>query len=240
MSMNAIFACKLYKASTRKDKIRAALVDPVNSELVQQLKSYLDEEYQTAEYLDPDNATPDIPDAPEEQIIPSEHSSGGGGGFAPSGGGMDTHMSDSLGDDFGDDFESDSSDMSSDVDDTSEDSGEIQLEESTKIKGKITVTSSIDIESDIASQADSIKGMLNAREDTAGVVRIVVKESELWIHYNDDTNLNNVMEPVISVLNAADYPNLQFNRLARTENAIVFSVSATASPVKSIQEVADE
>ena len=45
--MKAIFASKLYKASSRKDRIQAALNSLGNSELVQQLASSLDEEYKT-------------------------------------------------------------------------------------------------------------------------------------------------------------------------------------------------
>ena len=59
---------------------------------------------------------------------------------------------------------------------------------------------------------------------------------ELWIHYNDSINLNNVMEPVIAVLNAANYFKLDFNRLARTENAIVFSITVASVPVKPLEE----
>ena len=49
------------------------------------------------------------------------------------------------------------------------------------------------------------------------------------IHYNDSINLNNVMEPVISLLSNAGYSYLQFNRLARTENAIVFMINKSSS-----------
>ena len=44
--MKAIYSCKLYKASKRKDKIRAAIADPLNTELVTQLRSYLDDDFQ--------------------------------------------------------------------------------------------------------------------------------------------------------------------------------------------------
>ena len=44
--MQAIFASKLYRTSPRKDRIHAALSDPMNKELVQQLHSYLDKPYQ--------------------------------------------------------------------------------------------------------------------------------------------------------------------------------------------------
>ena len=66
--------------------------------------------------------------------------------------------------------------------------------------------------------------MLNASEETAGVNRILVKGEELWIYYEDKKNLNNIMGPAIECLNSANYSYLEFNRLARTDNAIVFQI----------------
>lgn len=84
---------------------------------------------------------------------------------------------------------------------------------------------------------EAIRGTLNAREDTNGVSRIFIKEkeNELWIYYQDKINLNSVMEPVISVLNSTGFTNLEFNRLARTDNAIVFEVSCVFNPVEPIK-----
>ena len=87
----------------------------------------------------------------------------------------------------------------------------------------------------VISQSESIKGLLNAREDTAGCVRVQVKGEELWMFYNDKINLNNLMEDVISLMNASGYTYLEFNRLARTDNAIVFSV-VHPQPVKNLTE----
>lgn len=232
--MQAIYASKMYRASKNKDKIKAALKDPMNAELVTQLKSYLDKEYQQPKYVDPDSAEPDKEpkDRPEETIIPSEHSSGGGGGFSGGSGGMDHHLSDSLKDDeFGEFDDSMPAEPSGDDESGSDE----EVAESTKVK-KTAVKAGTCVVTNSADEADSIKGMLNSRDDCAGVVRIIVKDDEMWIHYNDDTNLNNVMEPVIYVLNAADYSHLQFNRLARTENAIVFSIENTSSQVEPLEE----
>lgn len=41
----AIFSSKLYQASSRKNKIKAALENPINAELVKQLGEYIDDEY---------------------------------------------------------------------------------------------------------------------------------------------------------------------------------------------------
>jgi hypothetical protein len=93
---------------------------------------------------------------------------------------------------------------------------------------------------DVVSDATVIKGTLNAREDTSGVSRIEVKDSELWIYYNDDSNLNDKMVEVISVLNSTGYTYLKFNRLARSNNAIVFDVNLNVEPIKSVKEVEED
>ena len=44
MRLQRIYSSKLYVTSTRKDRIHAAIQDPINVELVQQLEDYLDDE----------------------------------------------------------------------------------------------------------------------------------------------------------------------------------------------------
>ena len=45
MALEAIFASKLYRASSRQSELKAAINNPMNKELVIQLQSYLDPEY---------------------------------------------------------------------------------------------------------------------------------------------------------------------------------------------------
>lgn len=236
--MQAIYASKMYKSSKHKAKIRAALSDPINAELVKQLKSYLDDEYQSPEYVDPSyEPSEEVEnDHDDEHIIPSQHSSSpsGGAGHVPTDDGG-PKLSEMLADDEDAVFSPEPSESDSDTPQAS--SGPV--DESTRIS-KTSIDASMRVDWDIAAQADSIKGLLNSRQDTTGVVRLIVKDCELWIHYNDDTNLNNVMEPVIALLNSAAYGNLQFNRLARTENAIVFSVLQSPKVVEPIKEVKSE
>ena len=73
-----------------------------------------------------------------------------------------------------------------------------------------------------------IKDSLNEDSNCNGVVRISDDNDELWIHYNDKTNLNNIMEDVIEFM-SENYEGYEFNRLARTENAIVFTHDAENS-----------
>ena len=82
-----------------------------------------------------------------------------------------------------------------------------------------TTNTSIDSDGDIA---ESIKSMLNDNPTTSGVSRIAKKNSELWIYYNDDTNLNSVMSDVIDAVTSDN--TLKFSRLARTDNAVVFDI----------------
>lgn len=235
MRLKRIYASKLYVTSTRKDSIRAAIQDPINAELVQQLSEYLDDdalvelkyaenEAKKAEEAEADNS---------ETVVPSDNAGGSAGG-----GGSFTH-SDFSGDaisDFGEDELADF-DM---PDEGGEEEPVADIEESTKVNGKkITATSIIwTTVEDVVSECDTIQGTLNAREDTCGANRLQVKDNELWIYYNDDVNLNDKMIDVIEVLNSTGYTYLAFSRLARSNNAIVFDITLnTQEDIKSQKEV---
>ena len=238
MSVNAIYASKLFKASKRKDKIRAAAQNPLNSELILQLDEYVDDKYkQPKKKTNPAESKESKEDESEEKIRPSKSSGGGfgGGGFSgPSdfSGGSDHHLSDMLKDEEGGDFGSDAPAPDFESKEKPDDS---DVAESTQVKKQKILSST-----ELSSEVDAIIGLLNSREDTTGVCRGLIKDKELWIHYKDAINLNNVMEPIIALLNASNYDMLDFNRLARTENAIVFSISETPQPVEPIQEIVDE
>lgn len=254
--MKAIYASKFYKASnkSRQDSIRAAINDPINRELVQQLREYIDDD--ELKRIAEQNKSAEETEAKTEEEEPkseeakSEEESSEKGPVSRSGGSKipaDHHLSNMLKKE-----EEGSGEVPSDAPEQSsepapkEESTE-SVSESTNIdESADAVTSSdtadaklmnINACEDISTQTDSIAGMLNAVAETAGVRRCAVKpEKELWIYYNDSINLNNIMEPVISLLNASDYSYLDFNRLARTDNAIVFSISETKKPVEPMQE----
>lgn len=228
--MKAIFASKMYKATKNKDKIKAALADPVNKELVKQLRSYLDDEYQKAEYVDPDiqSEAETTEDVSEETIGPSRSHRGDSSDRST------PRPNHNLSQHIQPEDEGDLRDRESELGTDEVDEAEIGVEESTHSSGS-SINASTRLTVDIASQIDSVAGLLNSRQDTCGVCRIIVKDDEVWLHYNDNTNLNNVMEPVIALLNASDYSCLDFNRLARTENAIVFSISQSDKPVEPIK-----
>ena len=244
MRLQRIYSSKLYVTSTRKDKIHAAMQDPINAELVQQLSDYLDdtaqvelknaiaEEKAEEQATTAQEGTPGVP-------VPSDSDS------APhSGGGSHPSFSGDVFKDFGgDDLGGDDIPADDAPDAPAPDAPEAPVEESSKVSGKsITATTAIiwTTLDDVVSDCETIKGTLNVREETNGVSRLQVKDNELWIFYNDDANLNDKMVEVIEVLNASGYTYLKFNRLARSNNAIVFDIGLVAEPMKSEEEIEDE
>ena len=95
-----------------------------------------------------------------------------------------------------------------------------------------TVIASSCTEKDASLETETMKGSLNAVEDTAGVTRIRVKDKELWIYYQDSVNLNSVMGPVIDSMNALGYTYLEFSRLARSDNALVFDLFVSTQRIQ--------
>ena len=88
-----------------------------------------------------------------------------------------------------------------------------------------TALPTTDVTDNLDLEVESIKGTLNTKDDTSGVSRVGVKDDkEVWVYYNDSVNLNDVMVPVIEQMNASGYNYLEFNRLARSDNAVVFVV----------------
>lgn len=241
MRLQRIYSSKLYLTSNRKDKIHAAIQDPINIELVQQLEEYLSDEAKAELKQAESQIKPEPKEDSDGQVIQpdtSDTSSSGGGGPSHSAFTGDI-LSDFGDDEFSDEGSAEGSSSEAPVE-------EAPVEETTSVKGKTIKATSViwtSIE-DISNECETIKGTLNAREDTKGVSRIEVKGSdatELWIYYNDDSNLNDKMIEVISVLNSTGYTYLKFNRLARSNNAIVFDVTLNAQePIKTVKEVEDE
>lgn len=246
--MQSIYASKFYKSSTRKNEIRAAIENPINVELVQQLSEYLDEEYTQKRNQDLREESEEVINSPDtdesresdgDDVNVNVHTSAPNAPHV-----ADHHLSDMLRSEEG--GEPPIGEMSESVpqDDEQTTSEDTTVNESTDISGS-SITASGCIQKNpvvsIAEQTDSIMGLLNSVDATSGVRLVSVKnETELWVYYKDAINLNNVMEPTIAYLNSADYGYLNFNRLARTDNAIVFDITQSSKPVEPIAEVADE
>lgn len=227
-STRAILASKMFKSSKRQSKILAELKDPANMELITQLDEYLDEEYQLLNEPAADTTTEDVVEVEEtDEVIDDSPAPSG-----PKGSPAKFTPNESLMDKHGEELE----ELENGEDDEAPAEGEPEEkgapEASVKVKnGSKPITADtlvntfVDYFPTLTSLAAEIKGTLNARSETTGVNRAQLKNDELWIYYNDDINLNNIMSNVIGLLAAANYYYLEFNRLARSDNAIVFTIS---------------
>ena len=194
----------VYSGSSRKAAILAAATNPINTELVTQLVRYLDEEYlkPKEEFVrdDSENGSTEASGEPATQpnpLPPSEE---------PSFSGSD--HSESLASMFGDDIE------------LPEESAEPEVDSELEEDSEPEVASSTNATESLENISASIASTLNAVDTTSGVRSAKVLGTELWIYYKDNINLNSVMESVIDVVAPHE---LEFNRLARSHNAIVFT-----------------
>lgn len=220
-----IFSSKLFAVSSRKAEIRAAASNPINQNLMQQLSTALDKSYQKAEYLldeedqeklrqaQTESAEPEVEETEESEVTeetgaePKEHS-------APPAKPSNLHSK----------FKEAEKSMSEDepsepAEGAPADTGSVD----TKMEAATDIDNGIEDNGiqDTKSVADSVKAALNDNAETAGVSRTAVKDDELWVYYEDSINLNKVMASAIETLNTLGY-GLEFNRLARSDNAIVF------------------
>lgn len=238
--LEAICSCKLYRSSKHPDKILATLGKTINQELARQLTDYLDDEYKRQNQVEPivDDFEESADPSDSESTGPAEsHHSAPSGSF---GGGSPLSFTPAADDS---DFDFDSDDASSGDEDSVDVEGpgepstptdsdvseeldvETDVKESTNIRHKrsTSIGASITL-SALTSDLNQMKGTLNNVADTTGVVRILLNENEVWIYYDDSINLNNVIDTAIERLCRA-FNYLKFNRLARSDNALVFDVN---------------
>ena len=236
-TVEAIYSSKMYKSSSRRDRINAAIASPANGGLIQQVADALDEEYQhLAQYTEEpqeglsDDLAADVGDDfdAERDTVSVADFGGGGGGSHSSMGSLPPKPDFEAreAEDSGSDSEAGGEPEGPKPEGESDDSAEPELDLDAPIEEATKITSCDDIETSV------LKGSLNSREDTAGVNRILTKESELWIYYNDDINLNNIMTDVIEYLNASGQTYLEFNRLARSDNAMVFIINSAPEQIQ--------
>lgn len=231
--MNAIFASKLFRSSTRQDKIRAALADPVNMELVQQLRSYLDEPYRKMGLMDPQPEEPetDTSEAPAEEAGGESSSTPESSSSYPSHSSAPSHASGPSSDPMDIPGLNIEDETSLEEPPASEPSESASNEEPAPSEEPVAESTRITSSTNVQDTIEQLKGSINMRQETSGVNRILKKEDEIWIYYEDKVNLNNVMGPVIELVNALGYSNLEFNRLARSDNAIVFQMYENTTEV---------
>lgn len=241
--VSAIFASKLYQASSRKDRIHSAYMNPLNAELVQQIDSYVSPKYQkmlNTEEQEPAGSqnldTSNTGEGDGGSSSGSSYSGGGGSSFSGGGSFSGGDIPGMVTDEPEESAESDegSSDMSGEP--VSESPAESESDESVE---QSTVIASSCTEKDAALEVDTIKGSLNVKAETAGVIRVRVKDKELWVYYQDSINLNSVMPDVIDTMNALGYTYLEFSRLARTDNAIVFDIYESMQQIQPLEDNRD-
>lgn len=227
-----IYASKLYRTSPRKQRIRAAVDNPINTELLIQLRSQLKDPEAFASLPKstpkPERSSEARGESAFEDNSPSMRSGPSHHASAPSGGGpslSDKYMDleEKLGPD-GQDMEFKSEEVS-DVPET-ESSSDNKVESATNIP--------LSPEQSVAEQTDSISALLNAADSTTGVRYSIVKDGELWIYYADNIDLSDKIESVLMLLNAAGYSYLHFDRLVRSKHAMVFTITASALPLEPI------
>ena len=228
-TVKSIYASKLFRSSRRQNKILAAMENPINTELIKQLEDYLDDEYkQLDESLLNSDANSDSSLESDDSNFITENNPKPNFSGAPVSTPQDT-ISDKYDDDLDEETEEPGeSDTANETFNVSQQTNASIHVSKTSVAGSVTLQNPLVVTQNMySSLVGEIKGTLNARNTTCGVSRVHIKNDELWIYYNDDINLNTVMQNTIELLNAASYHYLVFNRLARTDNAIVFDITDT-------------
>lgn len=215
----SIFSCKMYKTANNKQRILASIQDPINAELVEQLKEYIDIPSADTSEDSAKVVLQDIKVQDESESRDSENTK------------ESNSTTENVGESDKNTEKPEITENDSEQSSTDEESDK-PVEESTKVAGTKVIAQTVLYEpnrcvayTSIDDVVHELKGALNLKDDTAGVSRVQVKQNELWIYYNDSVNLNSVMNPVLDYLNSASYNYLEFNRLARSDNAIVFEIS---------------
>ena len=225
LSKSPIFCAKSVDEQAR---IHATIQDPVNVDLVKQLAQYLDPEYKTtsnltgksAKELEQEQSKVADESAQSESSDVGRSPSHSSGSSAPSGSLFD-RFNDLTDAGLSDDVGSEPSDTDMQPEEVTEDVSEESAEESAVASTTIASSGVF-----ACVNPEQLIGTLNVKEDTNGVSRIKVADDEVWIYYNDKINLNNIMESVISTLSQSGFSSLEFNRLARSDNAIVFTADS--------------
>ena len=212
MELKIIYSSKLYKASSRKDKIRANINNPINVELVQQIADYVDAN-------EPKQLDTKVNEPSESVVKRSDHP-------APNRSADKINHSSESDVSPSDDIEpmpglivddktiSDEPQPAQPEDEPAEEINESEKLTDDTVQGVEGICSSIDI--------NQIKDELNDSPLTEGVIRVANKAREIWVYFNDNTNLNDIMVNVIDSIFSRYGAQLEFNRLARSENAMVF------------------
>lgn len=213
----------MFRSSSRKNHIKANIANPINVELVQQIQDLTDDSEDTVEKVNPSE------NKSERKILKGPSSSPSGGSYSTS----LSHGSEPSEDDifipdetdnngnkdenFDDSDSLDTSDESVDEDTSDESVDEDTSDEN--VESSEAITAVVEDELDI----NQLKSILNESSSlTYGVSRISERNNEVWVYYNDDVNLNPMLSDIIYAVESSKFKNLEFNRIARSDNAVVF------------------
>lgn len=218
--MNAIFSCKLFRACDHKEKILAAMQDPINQELVLQLDEYLKNppatEIKKPKLVDRDEQL-SADDSAKQPQVPKQSRPPRSASHAPAESSDPHRLSKMLED-------AETSDTSSDPDlDADLDTDTPETVDDESVEGVVDidetpVNTTKDV--DFVGCTEQILEEGQHSEDIRSVRR---RGSELWIYCKDHVNLNHIMDDIIDDVRSVCGDQLSFNRLARTDNAIVFT-----------------
>lgn len=233
MKLEDITACKLYKASPRKQQIliKASSAIKTSKALNVQQPWQVDVPMHTSEK---DDSISDVHKQPEYDTLDDESVDTNSNDASFANRKVKNSHSRSSQAAFHDKQSESKLTRDSDSDDVTEDTATESSSNDTSdsVESATQVTAAcgtslprIDVTDDMQNQVEGIKGTLNSQQLTCGVTRVAVKNDEVWCYYNDSVNLNEVMVEAIDLVSKAGYSYLEFNRLARSDNAIVFVIS---------------
>ena len=77
---------------------------------------------------------------------------------------------------------------------------------------------------DYQAMAKVVQGTLNMNALTSGVDKATVEDGELFLYYSPKISIDSVMADAIRLISASSYAYLEFNRVIRNENALVFKI----------------
>lgn len=211
--MKYIYGCKMFRSSSRKDHIRANIANPINVELVQQIQDLTDDEDTLANSPSEGSSA----NNKERKILKGPSSSPSGGSYSPS---FNDNSEPSDEDIFIPDDETNNDSIDSEKIDESPESDDNVDDGSSddEVESSEEITAVVEDELDI----NQLKSILNNSSLTYGVSRISERKNEVWVYYNDDINLNPMLSDIIYSVESSKFKNLEFNRIARSDNAVVF------------------
>lgn len=206
----------MFRSSSRKDHIRANIANPINVELVQQIQDLTDDNDEDRVTIQPSEVSSDK--IKKRKILKGPSSSPSGGSYSPS---FDDKSEPSDEDIFIPDDETNNDSIDSEQIDESPESDDNVDDGSSddEVESSEAITAVVEDELDI----NQLKSILNDSSSlTYGVSRISERKNEVWVYYNDDINLNPMLSDIIYAVESSKFKNLEFNRIARSDNAVVF------------------